>query len=378
MRRPKRIALPWSFTNAALLCALVHCASAVAADSFPGGIAFDSPSQLSVDVQPAQASSLPADDPPTASYSTPPPADWFTSDFTSPGRPPVDLLPVCQARPKMGLYGFVGYDSWRGIQDNGWNNDGISTGLNFGTRLGRFSDWTGVGFQLGGSMGVYDWNGTNYHLTHMDQATPQGFVTYGFFRKANQQSNWSGAVVQDWMLNSNFGIFAQNPTLAQWRGQLGYAVGSWSEIGVWGTWRGQGDTRVVPGFGATAWRPVEQLNPYVHSKWGQGGADTWLWFGVPEHDRLAGRGSLGDYLVGARADCPLSDRVMLYTLVTYMHPSAGPGPAGSTEEAWNFTIGLSFFPAGNARTSTVAGQCWMPQLPVANNGYFLVDTNRTF
>jgi len=26
----------------------------------------------------------------------------------------------------------------------------------------------------------------------------------------------------------------------------------------------------------------------------------------------------------------------------------------------------------------VAGQSWTPQLPVANNGYFLVDTNNTF
>ena len=40
-----------------------------------------------------------------------------------------------------------------------------------------------------------------------------------------------------------------------------------------------------------------------------------------------------------------------------------------------FTIGLAFYPQRNARSSTVAGQCWMPLLPVANNGYFLVNTN---
>ena len=40
--------------------------------------------------------------------------------------------------------------------------------------------------------------------------------------------------------------------------------------------------------------------------------------------------------------------------------------------------GISFYPSGNARTRTVAGQSWMPYLPVANNGSFMVDTNQTF
>ena len=123
---------------------------------------------------------------------------------------------------------------------------------------------------------------------------------------------------------------------------------------------------------------MNQLNFFVHHKWSPGGADTWLWVGVPEHDRLGGNGSLGDYLIGLSANAPISDRFAVYSLVTYLHPSAAPGASGAEENAWNFTIGLSFFPRRNARSSTVAGQCWMPQLPVANNGYFLTDTNRTF
>lgn len=289
-----------------------------------------------------------------------------------------DLAPICDTCPNRGLYAFLGYDGWRGHPDGTWANNGIHTGLNFGTRLGQFSDWTGIGFQLGGSVGVYDWSGTDYRLRHMDQAETQGFVTGGFFRKPNDNSNWSFAIVQDWMLNNNFSVFAQNPTFGQWRGQVGYAIGAFNEFGIWGTWRGQGDTRNVPFFGPTTWRPIQQFNPYWHYKWGPGGADTWLWVGVPERDRLAGNGSLGDYIAGALANVPLSNGMMLYTLVTYMHPSARPGPVGSMEDAWNFTIGLSFFPARNARTTTVAGQCWMPQLPVANNGTFLVDASKTY
>ena len=75
--------------------------------------------------------------------------------------------------------------------------------------------------------------------------------------------------------------------------------------------------------------------------------------------------------------CLSNDRVAIYTLLTYMHPSAAAGP-GAAEDAWNFTVGLAFYPARNARSNTVAGQCWMPQMSVANNGYFLTHTNRTF
>jgi hypothetical protein len=236
------------------------------------------------------------------------------------------------------MYAFFGYDSWRGIQDDGWGNNGLHTGLNFGTRLGQFSDWTGVGFQIGGSVGVYNWNGTDFHLSHNDESTPQGFVTYGFFRKANEQSNWSGAVVQDWMLTSNFGIFAENPTMAQWRGQLGYAIGPWNEVGVWGTWRGQGDTRVVNFFGPTTWRPVNQLNAYWHYKWAASGSDTWLWLGVPEHDRLAGGGSLGDVLVDAAAEFGGGGK--LGHAVFILHRTVVP-QTNSSRNAWPSSFAVS-------------------------------------
>ena len=78
--------------------------------------------------------------------------------------------------------------------------------------------------QAGGTVAVYNWAGTDYRLTANNEAQVQGFITYGFFRKANAQSPWSAAVVQDWMLNDNFGIFAQNPTLSQLRAQVGYAT----------------------------------------------------------------------------------------------------------------------------------------------------------
>ena len=165
------------------------------------------------------------------------------------------LWGVCDECPNRGLVAFVGYDTWRSIVDGNWQNNGIHSGVNFGTRLGRFSDWTGIGFQIGASVGAYNWSGTDYRLSHQDQAQPQGFVTYGFFRKANETSSWSAAVVQDWMLNSNYGVMAQNPTLGQWRGQAGYALNAWHEFGVWGAVRLYSDSRKCPALAAPTGGP---------------------------------------------------------------------------------------------------------------------------
>ena len=287
------------------------------------------------------------------------------------------MFPACDDCPNYGGMGFVSYDSWRGISDGNWQNNGIVAGLNYGTRLGAFSDLTGIGFQMGGSVGAFNWSGTGYKHEN-NEAQTQGFLTYGLFRKANENCRWNAAIVQDWMFNDNFGIYAQNPTLSQGRAQVGYAVNAANEFGLWGTWRYLSDSRFVPDEGVVKWRPINQLNLYWQHKWSAGGADTRIWAGVPERDRLAGGGSLGDYLAGALANVPLSDRFGLFALVTYMHPSARPGPAASRQDAWNFSIGVTLFPGRNARSTTVSARCWMPQLPVANNGYFLNDTNHSY
>jgi len=273
---------------------------------------------------------------------------------------------------------FVGYDAWRGHPDGGWQHAGIHVGGQYGRRLGEFSEATGIGFQIGGSAGVYDWSGNDYRVSSLDQSQVQGFITYGLFLRATEENPLSVAVVQDWMLNDNFSVFAENPVLHQWRGYVGYAVSECNEIGIWGTWRGQADTIDVSGFGPVTWRPINQVNLFWHHKWEVGGPDTAMWIGIPEEERLKGPGSLGEYIAGASANVPLNDQIALYTLITYMHPSAGAGVAGAKEDAWDFTIGLSYQLGGSVRSSTVRGQRWAPLLPVANNGYFLVDASQTY
>ncbi|HVU88318.1 MAG TPA: DUF6666 family protein [Pirellulales bacterium] len=335
-------------------------------------------SNMAASGQPAIAtvSSAQANEPQLPELIDTPPVELGPRGDRARGHDHAQALPaMCDACPNYVFNGFVSYDSFKGVADGGWQNNGVVAGFNLGTRLGVLSDLTGIGFQIGASIGVFDWSGADYRPFTPDSAQTQGFFTFGMFRRAVEGSRWTGAYVQDTMYNNNFGIFGQNPMLIQMRGQLGYCTSAWNEFGIWGTMRGFGQTLIVPTIGPVRWQPVQQLNVYWHHKWFMGGPDTWFWVGRPEQSRITRDGSLGDYLAGAAATAPLSDRVSIFALATYMHPSAAPGPDASIDEAWNFTIGLAFYPKPNARSTTVAGRCWAPLLPVANNGYFLTDTN---
>ena len=289
-----------------------------------------------------------------------------------------DLAPISDDSQSKGLLLFVDYDAFRGVSDGAWENNGIRTGFNYASRLGQFSDLTGIGAQVGASVGIYDWAGTDYRAQNQNQAETQGFITYGFYRKPTEESRFTGGVVQDWSFNDNFGVFGKSPSMSQIRSQLGYAVSASNEFGIWGTAHVLSSTLNVNHFGPTTWRSVNQLSGYWHHKWFAGGPDTWISVGVPSSDRLAGGGSLGDYLVSASSSCPLSNAVALTSSVTYMHQSGRLGGDSSNDEAWNFTVGISIYPGRNAVSSTVAGQRWMPLMPVANNGTFLVDASQHY
>ncbi len=290
---------------------------------------------------------------------------------------------ACQGCPSAGLQLFTGIDSWRGIGDRGassnnlTNNNGGSSGFNYATRLGTFSDVTGIGLQVGGSYGLYDWSGrpANNGTLTTTAVQQQAFFTVGLFKKANENSNWSYGVVHDWMFNQAWGATAIDPTLGQWRGQIAYATSAWNEFGFWGTLRDKGDTNLDSNRQPVSTRSINQANLFWHHKW-ELGADSWLWVGVPQDSRLNPflRGNLGDFLVGGSVIAPLDDYVSLYGNFQYMHPSAQPGSVADGESAWYVSFGLQYTIGGHARTSTVAGNCWLPLMPVANNGNFLVDT----
>jgi hypothetical protein len=75
---------------------------------------------------------------------------------------------------------------------------------------------------------------------------------------------------------------------------------------------------------------------------------------------------------------PLNHYSSMYTLISYMHPSASPGAGAAREDSWALLIGVALYPRRDSLASTIAGRCWSPLMPVANNGNFFVDASANY
>lgn len=278
-------------------------------------------------------------------------------------------------QPNYGLYASHGYSSWHGVSDgSGGNNNGFLFDINFASRLGPLSDATGVGAQFGAGYGLYDVNGRSSGFSD-NEVQQQAFFTLGLFRRADPGGRWSGGVVVDAMLNSNFGQFATNPFLSQLRAQLAFALNDSHEIGMWTALRLSQST-VYPA-GPVSFRGVDQFNFFWRHRFAFGG-EAISWIGFPDFSKLGGNGSLGGYIFGGTLTAPLATWLAAYFDLQYMPPTASAGAAAAREETFYIAVGLVFYPRFNSHRSACDGPSWMPYLPVATNGSFLVDTSRTF
>jgi hypothetical protein len=290
---------------------------------------------------------------------------------------PIDLAiaenrPAADHDPAVGFYVYQSLDTWRGIADlSGPNNNGTTTGANLGIVLPYLQD-LGIGAQIGASYGLYDFNGRTASNTNEPQQ--QTFITAGLYSRADVGRPFSGGVVYDAMINNNFGLLGTSPYLSQMRGQLAYAVNAWNEVGAWGTTRDRGDTRFVGGA-PVQYRAISQGNLFWRHQFGAGGADGRLWIGLPDRRRIGNSGgSLGEFLIGGQFQAPMTQSLALFANFQYMKPSSRLSSTGSLEDAFNLSIGLTFYPGRTAQSSTVAGRSSMPYMNVANNGSFLVDS----
>ena len=102
-------------------------------------------------------------------------------------------------------------------------------------------------------------------------------------------------------------------------------------------------------------------------------AETWLWFGVPQNDRLNGANSLYDWIIGAALQCPITDNLACFGNMEYAHPSGSAGEFAARDCAWNVSVGVLWYFGGGAHSHQLNGEKWMPYMPVANNSTFLVD-----
>jgi hypothetical protein len=286
----------------------------------------------------------------------------------------------CENCPPYCVTASFGLDSFKGTSDGSWeDNFGAVMGINSAMPVPGLSEY-GIGWQLGMSYGVYDLDGWG---EGGDVSSPtcqqQTFVTTGFFHKANCNQHLSFGVVYDWMINTEWGEYGTHPTLGQWRGQVEYAVSCNNAFGFWGcvrdreavqTFQYAGQT--LPTIGTITNRGVSQVNLFWHHKFCQG-ADSYLYVGVPQQDRLDGDGSLGCLTLGASAQVPLTDRLALYVNGSYLRPSSAAGGSAAVDQGYDVSIGVKWYFGGHAATHAINGGCWQPYMPVGNNSNFLVD-----
>jgi hypothetical protein len=287
----------------------------------------------------------------------------------------------CDPCPNYGIVGSFGVDSFKGVSDGDYqSNFGAVTGLNAALPVPALRNY-GIGWQLGLSYGVYDFDGRDSSYAHQDQCQEQIFVTTGFFHKAEGDHRLSFGLVYDWMINNNWGEYATAPTLGQWRGQIEYALSGCNAFGVWGCLRDlRSHQRTYDAYGFPIFvetRGVDQVNFFWHHKFDAGvfdaGTDSWLWVGFPDKGSLSGDGSLGNWMIGARVEVPLSERLALYANGSYFHPTAAAGAEASISSGFDVSMGITWYFGRNACSHSINGACGTPYMPVANNSTFLVD-----
>jgi hypothetical protein len=257
------------------------------------------------------------------------------------------------------LSGYLGLDGAKSPEDLGINaNFGFRGALNWGLPL--LEQW-GLGVQLGSSVNYEETavrvlrgiTGTRDHL--------QNFTTVGLFQRTDFGLRWGA--VYDFLSERYY----QGIDLAQWRGQVGYAVGANDEVGLWGTLR----ARVENGSAGTQsfiLRPIDQFNLYWRHIWGSATV-TSMWVGLAdEHGRFVfvspGEPPIHHpFVFGAEVQVPLNNYLALYGQANFITPN----DTGTVTA----TFGFAFYPGGKA--GLAARSRFAPFLPLANNPTFAVD-----
>ena len=270
---------------------------------------------------------------------------------------------------------WMGGDAYKGFGDyvqppgpaaGFMNSAGVVTGMNTSFAIGDLRPR----FQIGGSYGIYDFKGRD--TASVSSSEQQTFITAGIYKRSDicncDRISWG--LVYDHFFGHQWGLFANEVSLGQVRGIVGYALNECNEIGVWGTGNTNTDTS-APFITPPPIRAANQANTYWRHNWAFGGS-TMAYAGV------ADKSNIQNWLVGVLGTAPLSNNMSIYSNVTFALPSSGTGVVGSNELQWNIGAGLQYSFGGKASTSTVSGYTGLPLLPVANNGSFLIDASDTY
>lgn len=262
----------------------------------------------------------------------------------------------------------LGYDYFRSIPEGDWEgNTGGLVSFNIGMPIGAKK----LGFQFGGSYGLYDWAGRlsspSYKQTGLQQ---QLFLTTGLFRKTTYESGWNAGIVYDWMWNRDFGTLAVQTNFGQIRFQGGYLCRRTNEFGLWGTVetnRSHVESLEVP----LVFRAVAQINAYWKHLF-KNCATTMLWAGIPYKRSLSfSTGRAGIFIIGGSFRAPLSNRLCIDGHASYMAPHSAHGGYKQRYYAANICIELKYLFGDHC-------SFYDPYMSIGNNSNFITDTNISF
>ncbi|MGZ3732174.1 MAG: DUF6666 family protein [Parachlamydiaceae bacterium] len=281
---------------------------------------------------------------------------------------------------EIGVTVFAGAENFRGIPDGNTNdNFGIHTGIEIASPVPYLNRYE-MGFQLGASYGVYDFAGHRQTYKCSRNAQTQEFITMGLFLRPLSSLPLSMGIVYDWMFNQNYGLYVQNITIEQLRGQIAYLFTPNDQIGAWATYdtsRGIKCQRIKElGFQIT-YRAIAQVNIFWRRFYGNGIEST-VWLGTPLRNRLNREHSSlpGKYIIGLQLHVPFFENWALTGRACYMQPGTRSGHLGAREYVSNITINLNYFFGGNP--TTTENCAWLPYLSMANNTNFFVDAKTKY
>jgi len=286
------------------------------------------------------------------------PSDWSPETVYDDALQPVDFCTGCGDSFRSDWSLFAGLTGAKQPQDFGVNaHFGARTAVNYG----RVVNNSGLGIQIGTAIVAMD------HAVQVTERVEgagekfQSFTTVGLFQHTGC---WHWGAGYDFLWQNDYDEFF----LGQWRGQIGYDVTPYTQVGLRTQLVGDGDTGAYGAVGVYL-RPINQVTGYLTHEW-EGGATVGGWFGMADGHSEANV-ALGDlprnkpnFVFGSMVRAPLNSYVSLFGEANFIMP-ADTG----TVDAY---LGFEFYPRGGART----GRTSRPVLPVASNATMSIDLFR--
>jgi hypothetical protein len=253
------------------------------------------------------------------------------------------------------------YDYYRGIPDGSWNgNTGGIIGLNSAIAV-----FEGVKFQLGGSYGVFNWDGRgNVVFSNPKKAEQVGLLTVGL---SSSYCEWNAGIVYDRLFTNHYSIYALNPSVDQFRFRTGYVFCS-EEVGFWGTIRLTKSHHRALGVPVN-FKAINQINLFWKHEF-ENCSYAMVWIGMPYGSSLRfPHGKAGNGIFGFSFRAPLMQHLFLDGIGSYMFARHSHGVRQSRNYGSNISIGITYiFEDGCCN-------CEEPYMEAANHSNFFVESN---